>query len=412
MAKQAELVERQNRVWSRMQEIQRAAEQQDDWTAEQRQNWDAADAELTEVSGDIERLNRAAELEQVDYRQVADARTTEEQPERPAAEQREQEYERTFGQFMRGGLDRLSLDQRDLLMRNFVESRAQNTGTNSAGGYLIPPGYRTVMSEAMKAFGGLLNYANVITTSEGNPLQWPTNDDTSNVGAILAENTAVTAGDVTFGSRTLGAYTYTSNLVLVSLQLLQDSAFDLDTWLPRKLGERIGRIVATHLVSGTGTGQPTGVTTGVTTGSTGTGTTAISYDNLVDLEHSIDPAYRAGGNCRFIFNDATLAVLRKLKDSDGRPLWQPVPVPGMPATINGLPYAIDQGMPSPGASEKSILFGDFKAGLIVRQVLDTQMVRLAERYMDALQVGFFAFSRLDAKPDDPRAVRAFVHAAS
>src|SRR5690606_3555326 len=124
-------------------------------------------------------------------------------------------------------------------------------------------------------------------------------------------------------------------------------------------------------------------------------------------EHSVDPAYRAGGNCRFVFNDATLAELRKLKDEEGRPLWLPVPVPGMPATINGNPYTIDQSMPTVSASGTgvSVLFGDFRAGYVVRQSLDVQMVRLAERYADFLQVGFFGFARLDAVPDDASAVR-------
>lgn len=411
MAKLVELVERQNRVWSRMQEIQRAAEQQDDWTAEQRTNWDAADVELTEVSSDIERLNRAAQLELVDYRQVVEAGSPEVPAEVPA-EDRAADYERAFGRFMRGGMDRLTVEQRGLLQQNAVENRAQSVGVNDKGGYLVPPGYRAVMTEAMKEFGGLLNHANVINTSEGNPLQWPTNDDTANKGKILAENTAMAATELTLGTKTLGAYVYTSDLVLASLQVLNDSAFNLDAWLPAKLGERIGRIVAEHLISGTGTAQPEGVATNATASVPGAAGFGITYDNLIDLEHSIDPAYRAGNNCRFLFNDSTLSVIRKLKDADQRPLWLPVPVPGMPATINGLPYTIDQGMPSPGASAKSILFGDFRAGYLVRQVWDVQMVRLAERYADFLQVGFFGYARLDAKPDDAKAVRAFQHGAT
>lgn len=408
------LVSEINKDWSRMQEIQRAAESEGrDWSAEERTNWDAANTSIEEKTADLERLDRSAQLEAVDYRDAVQT-TPEQQVEKPA-EDRAADYERAFGSFMRSGLDRLSVEQRDLLQQNYViENRAQSVGTPANGGYLVPPGYRAVMSEALKMYGGMLNLANVINTSEGNPLQWPTNDDTANKGAILDENTAMGAATLTFGSRTLGAHVYTSNLALVSLQLLGDSAFNLDSWLPAKLGERIGRAVAEHLISGTGTAQPEGVATNATAGKTGATSPdpAITYDDLIDLEHSIDPAYRAGGNCRFVFNDTTLALVRKLKDGDNRPLWVPVPTPGMAATINGLPYTIDQGMPSPAAGAKSVLFGDFKAGYIVRQVWDMQMVRLAERYAEALQVGFFGFSRLDAKPDDPKAVRAFVHGAA
>src|SRR5690606_25222677 len=266
-------------------------------------------------------------------------------------------------------------------------------------------GFRRAMTEAMAAYGGILQHANVITTTSGNPLVWPTNDDTANKGAILGENpvTPVAEQGFDFGQRSLGAHTYTSNLVKASVQILQDSAFDLDAWLPRKLGERIGRAVADHLINGDGSGEPQGLAYAATSidasGDAQTGD-LISYDDIIDLEHSVDPAYRAGGNCRFVFNDKTLAALRKLKDEDGRPLWLPVPVPGMPATINGVPYVIDQAMPDAEDGEKAILFGDIRAAYIVRRVRDVQMLRLAERYADYLQVGFFGFARLDGCVDD------------
>lgn len=405
------LIQRQHEIWDRMQTIQRTAETENrDWTGEERANWDAANADLDAVSGDIERLRSAQQRELVQLPTNTPAPV---EPARPTDEQRAEQYEEAFGSFMRRGMDRLTTEQRDLLMRHATDApeiRAQGVGTNSAGGYLVPPGYRAVMTEAMKEYGGLINHANVITTSTGNPLQWPSNDDTSNVGSILAENSAVTELAVTLGTKSIGAFMYTSRLVLVSLQLLQDSAFDLDVWLPRKLGERIGRATAAHFISGTGSGQPEGIATNATASVTGAAGFGITYDNLIDLEHSIDPAYRA--NARFLLNDTTLSVIRKIKDSQGRPLWLPVPVPGMPATINGVPYTIDQSMAAPGANAKPILFGDFRAGYIVRQVLDIQMVRLAERYAENLQVGFFAFSRLDGKPDNTAAVRAFANGAT
>lgn len=419
-------VAEQNSLFLRMQEIQTEAEKSPDgdWTAEQRQNWDQANTRITEVDAKIAeheadqaRSARMAELNSVDYGKVIDTRggAAASGDGGDEAEKREQAYADAFGQYMRGGLDRLTLEQRQLMMANVdtsPELRAQATTSGSVGGYLIPPGYRAVMTEAMKAYGGVINHANVINTDTGAPLQWPTNNDTSNVGRILAENTAVTETAVALGTKTIGAYMYSSDLVLVSLQLLQDSVFDLNTWLPRKLGERIGRILSTHFISGNGTTQPEGVATNMTAGVTGAAGFGITYDNIIDLEHSVDPAYRAMGRARFIFNDGTLAILRKLKDSQNRPLWLPVPVPGMPATINGVPYSIDQGVASPGANTKSILFGDFHAAYIVRQVLDTQMVRLAERYMDLLQVGFFGFTRIDAKVDDSSAVRCLQHGAT
>lgn len=409
-------VERQNKIWNRMQELQSNAESDDGWSTEDRTNWDAAEAELQQVSADIERFERAAKLEKIDYSNVIDTRGGGEL-ETPEAieEQRAAKYERAFNTYIRHGMERLETEERHLLLQNQAspELRAQGVGTTTAGGFLVPPGYREVLSETLKAYGGLINYANVITTSTGNPLQWPTNDDTGNVGAILSENTQITQQDVTLGSRTLGAFVYTSKLVLVSLQLLQDSAFNLDSWLPKKLGQRLGRAIAAHLITGTGTTMPVGIANNPTIGKTGlTGQTlTVIYDDLVDLEHSLDPAYRTQ-NCRYLMNDATLKVIRKLKDTTGRPLWVPVPAPGFPSTVNGWPYVIDQGVAVPGANAISILFGDFNLGYIVRQVVDVQMVRLAERYADFLQVGFFGFQRLDAAPDDPNAVKAYKHSAT
>lgn len=406
------LVEEQQRLWSRMQEIQRNADSEDrDWTAEERTNWDAANTRLDEVSGDIERADRAAHLETVDYRQVIQA--VDEPEKTPDPEEQVRAYDQAFDQYVRRGMSRCTPEQQQLLERNFIqENRAQGVGTDTAGGYLVPKGFRAVMTESMKAYGGLINLATVITTETGNPLPWPTNDDTGNVGAILGENTQIGEQDILLGQATLGAYTYTSKLVRVSLQLLQDSAFDLDTWLPMKLGERIGRAQAPHLVSGTGTGQPTGLVSSATAGVTGavSATAVITYDNLIDLEHSVDPAYRL--NARYVLSDGALKILRKLKDADGRPLWVPVPAPGFPATINGFPYTIDNSMAAPAPGARSILFGDIAAGFIVRVVQDVQMVRLAERYADFLQVGFFGFSRMDARPDDSGATRAFVHGAA
>lgn len=402
------LVEEQNKLFNRMQEIQNVAETEArDWTAEERQNWDAANARIDVVSADIERLERSAALDRIDYRQVLQTQDAPDAPAGNGEEARAAAYDAAFRVFMRGGMDNLTIEQR----RTMLEHRASPQGISvpADGGYLVPLGYRTEMTESMKAYGGLVNHANLITTSTGQPLQWPTNDDTSNVGAILSENTVISELGVTIGSRAIGAFTYTSKLVRVSLQLLQDSAFDLDRWLPRKLGERIGRAVADDLVNGTGTGEPTGIlptsTQGVGLGLAAFKSGDTGYNAMIDLEHSIDPAYRASGNCRFILSDGTLSWVRKMKDSQNRPLWLPVPVPGMPATINGLPYSIDQAMPALANPSKPILFGDFRAGYIVRQVLDVQAVRLSERYADFLQVGFFGFMRLDAVPDDAGAVR-------
>ncbi|MFE1550580.1 phage major capsid protein [Streptomyces sp. NPDC058718] len=405
-------LEKRANTWSQMQEIQATAEREGrDLTAEERQAWDRAETDLAAASEDVERMERMARLDTVQRDQLIVAGGPAE--ERGEVDQ-EAAYRDAFGTFTRRGMSGLDNEQRQLLMSNAAEVRAQATSPGTAGGYFIPTETLNRITETMKAYGGILSLANVINTASGNPLNWPSNNDTSNVGAILAENAQITEQDLTLGQKTLGAFTYTSKLVRVSLQLLQDDAFNIDTWLPQKLGERIGRAVAAHLATGAGTTEPEGLFTNATAGKTGTTgqTTSIIYDDLIDLIHSVDPAYRQSPSTRFVMSDSALKMVRKLKDGNQLPLWQPSTQMGVPDTLLGYGVTVDNGVPVPAANAKSIGFGDVNAAYVVRQVSGGQMMRLEERYADYLQVGFFGFLRLDAKPDDTSAFRVYAHSAT
>ncbi|WP_406365289.1 phage major capsid protein [Streptomyces sp. NBC_00645] len=407
------LIEEQNKTWQRMQDIQTLAESENrDWTAEERANWDAAEARLTEVSSDIERLNRMATLDRIDRSQIIN--TTGEPADRRGGdgEEQAQRYAEAFSIYMRGGMDRLTSEQRNMMMDQQVDLRAMGGNTDVGGGFTVPDEFRNIMTETMRAFGGVFGLADVITTTTGADLNWPTNDDTSNEGEILGENTAAGELDIQVGGKKLKAYTFSSKQVRLSLQLLQDSAFGLESWVPKKLGERIGRRAARAWTTGTGVDQPEGITTSAIVGKTGANgqTTSIIYDDLVDIEHSVDVAYRANGE--YLMHDLMLKVIRKLKDGQSRPLWQPIPAPGFPATINGFKYNIDNSMPVPAANAKSLAFGDFKAGYLIRQVLDVQTLRLVERYAEYLQVAFLGFARMDGMINDSSAIRTYQHSAT
>lgn len=331
-------------------------------------------------------------------------------------------YTRAFSSFLRYGSAGMEADERAILRSGAgeitPEMRAAGVGTGTAGGYFVPQGFRQKVVETLKAYGSVQRNSEVITTTTGATLPWPTNDDTGNVGAILSENTQVTEQDVTLGQAQLGAYTYTSKLVRVSLQLIQDSAFDIDTWLPRKLGERIGRATNAHFTTGTGTAQPQGIVTGATIGKTGaTGqTTSVIYNDLVDLVRSVDPAYR-NERSRFMAHDLSLGVIQKLRDDSGgaglgRPLWEPSIQIGVPDTLMGYAVETNNDMPVMAANAKSILFGDFQTAYVVRLVLGLQMLRLEERYADFLQVGFLGFLRTDGLTQDANAVKAYRNSAT
>ena len=284
-----------------------------------------------------------------------------------------------------------------------AERRDQSVGTDSAGGYLVPQGFRAVLEESLQAFGGMRqSRATILRTATGNQLEIPTVDDTGNVGAILAENTAASELDFTFGQKLLDAYKYTSKMVQVSWELLQDSAFDLPSFIGRALGTRIGRITNTHFTTGTGSSQPNGVVTAATSGVTAASATVITVNEVLDLIHSVDPAYRTAA--QLMFNDATLKNLKQKQDADGRPIWQPGIAIREPDTLQGFPYVINQDVASIATGTKPILFGDFSK-YFIRDVMDILIVRLDERYAEAAQSAFVAFSRHDGElmdaGDDP-----------
>lgn len=418
-----DLLARRATAWAAMQEIKSRAEQDKrTMTAEEREAWDRADSEIRDLSETIRRLEQSARMQALDA-VTAGAPGA---PAAGAAEGREGEvgddnarYSRAFGQYLRRGLGGVPADDRDFFQARFEtpdELRALSSVTGSAGGYTVPEGFWAKITETMKAFGGLLGVANVLDTATGAALPWPGSDDTSNSGAILSEGSAAAEQDIAFTTHSLGAYTYTSKIVRVPLQLLQDSGVDIEGFVARRLGIRLGRALAAHLATGTGTSQPAGITgaAGFSTGKTGAAgqVSSVIYDDLIDLIHSVDAAYRQGGNCRFALADATLAVLRKLKDSQGRPLWEPSLQVGEADQLLGYPVTVDNGIPTPAASAKSIAFGDFQSGYVVRRVAGGQLMRLSERYAEYLQVAFLAFGRFDAVVDDSAAVKLYAHPAS
>ena len=139
-------------------------------------------------------------------------------------------------------------------------------------------------------------------------------------------------------------------------------------------------------------------------------TTTVTYDDLIDLELSVLSSFRDNGT--YMFSDATLATLRKVKDSTGQYLWQPGLQAGAPNQLNGHGYIINNYMPAPAANAKSILFGDFREGFVVRRVRDVQLLRLDERYADFLQAGFLAFNRADSKQQNAQAYKAYRNSAT
>ena len=269
--------------------------------------------------------------------------------------------------------------------------------TGSEGGNTISQGFVPNLERALKSYAAVMGVADVFYTATGNPLPWPTVNDTGTTGALLAENAQITVADVAFAQTTFNAYKITSKQLLLSIELMQDSAFNLAAEVGSMLGERIGRSVAAYGTTGTGLSQPGGIITGATSGKTAASATAIASDELIDLIHSVDPEYRVNTGVGFMMHDSVLAVVRKLKDGQSNYLWQPGYQNGVPDRLLGYPVYVNQSMASSvAASAKTVLFGDFKK-FKMRFVSGVRLVRMDERYADYDQVGFVAFLRFDSK---------------
>lgn len=410
MTREKALLEERASIWARMQEItNRAVADGRDLTDEENQSYAAAEEDLDKKGAEVDRLRahreRERQMGQVDRSDLRGVPTASDEQREEAGPVGTKLYERAFDKWVRGGRYGLEGEEVRALQAGFQatsqeELRAAGVGTASAGGYTVPPAFRNRLVEKLVAVTAVRQVAEVISTDSGADLPWPTVDDTGNIGAILAENTQVTEQDVTFGQASLKAYMYTSKLIRVSFQLLNDTGFDLEGFLARILATRIGRIQNQHFTTGTGTAQPQGLVTGGTVGATlATGNTTgltvtTGVDGLLDLIDSVDIAY-ASGDLRWMFSQTYRRLVRKLRDADNRLLWEPSLQVGTPDSLLGYGIVLNNDMPPAAANSKSVAFGDFREGYVIRDVNDFFLLRLEERYADFLQTGFVGFQRSD-----------------
>lgn len=386
------------------------------FTAEEQAQWDTIHTAQEERSATIAR--KEALLDQEDAlnrsdgtiaagRQAGGGETEErEQPSGETEEGRKiraKREMRAFDRWLRSGMNgfgphAMTAEDREIIAGRYAdlttEQRALAAGTDTAGGFTVPDEMQQQIIVALSAYGGIRKARTTkITTSTGADLPFPVSNDTSNKGARIAENTPVSEQDVAFGQKVLKAYDYSSKLVKVSYRLLQDSAIDVPSFLAERLAERLGRIMNEEDTTYTGVSGPMGLVNSATLGKTGASATAITWDEVYDLIYSVNADYRE--EAEFMFNDDMLKSLKKLKDGQGRYLWQSGVAVKEPDTIDRYPYVINYDMASMASTAKPMLFGAMKH-FYLRDVLGVQMIQLRERFADALQVGFMAFMRHDA----------------
>lgn len=356
--------------------------------------WDNVNNEIDTLKKRIEVSERAASLG--DYSSasagVRSLQGSEERNEnRGGVPAEKDEEQRAFNAYLKKGMAAMPDDLRE------ISQRALSVGTSNVGGYTVPQGFYNNLEVALKAFGGMWAEAEVIETDTGATLPMPSFNYVNVLATIISEGSAAVLDSSTpFGVVNLGSYTYRSPMLPISFEFLQDSAFG-DSFVLDALSGSIARAFNAHATVGTGTSQPKGIVPASTVGKTGLvgQTVSVIYDDLIDTIHAVDPAYR--DQSKFMLHDSSLKVIRKLKDSSGRPIF----LPGydglggaMPASILGYGVTINQDMPVMAANAKSIAFGALSKYKI-RLVKDVQVLRLAERYADQLQVGYMLFARMD-----------------
>lgn len=402
MSKLKELKEKRSTVFSKIDEMRKAADGRD-MTAEEQSKWDNLRSEYEKADQAVEREEQFLETER---------RQAEQQVQRhPEGALNDGEYRRAYLEYLREGKSGISAEARSVLEAHAkqTESRAGLAGLSA--GVLVPAMLADSIEKALKSYGGMFDAATIITTATGGDLVLPTVNDTSSKATIVAEFGQSPKNAPTFGSVTMKAYTYRTPIVPVSLELLQDSAFSLETVLGDLLAESFGRGANEHLTLGTGAGQPKGIVTAAVACDAKAAAAAVKVDDILDLMKSVNSAYAANG--KFMLNRNTLFEIAKLKDATGRFIWQDGLSAAMPGTLMGHGYVLNDDMQNIAAGKASMLFGDLSKYRI-RMVKSFNVIRLDELLAEYLAIGLFGFARLDGTLIDAgtNPVKKLVHAAS
>ncbi len=286
--------------------------------------------------------------------------------------------------------------------RNWVDIRDElSIGEDSRGGYLVPDEYERKLIEALEEESIFRRLATVIRTASGDrkiPVV------TSKGEAVwMDENEQYSLSDDTFGQTSIGSYKV-GTAIKVSDELLNDSVFDLPSYIAREFARRIGAKEEEAFFVGDGVGKPTGIfnaTGGAEDGATTSGAN-ITFDDVMELYYSLRSPYRS--KAVWLLNETTVKSLRKLKDNTGNYIWQPSVTAGVPDMILNRPYYTSTFVPEFEPGNKVMAFGDFKYYWIADRQ-GRSFKRLNELFSMTGQVSFLASQRVDGKLILPEAIK-------
>jgi HK97 family phage major capsid protein len=349
-------------------------------SSEETQTYDRMESDVDGFSQTIDRREKQTKAENMLATSPAEARVSN-RKQTKAERLSSDEYRNAFDKYMRFGANSLVGD----------EARALQEGTDSEGGYLTETVLERRLVQTLQDQNIMRQLALVINTTSDRNISV---ESTVGSATWTAEEAAYTESDSAFSQISLGAYKI-ATIMKVSEELMQDSIFDMDSYVGTNFGRRIAEAEEAAFVAGNGSSKPTGATAGASAGVTAASATAITSNEILDLLYSLKRQYRRGAS--FLMNDSTIKAVRQLKDSNGQYMWQPALSAGDPDTIGGRPVYASYDMPAATTGLVSVLFGDFKMGYMIADRGTTSFQRLNELYSANGQVGFRAYRRVDGK---------------
>lgn len=381
MSKLKTLREQRASVFKQVDELRTAADGRE-MTAEEETRWQQLLTDYDKADKAVDAEERFVEMERRQAEQQFEQRATAAQTDNP---NQSDAYRSAFSDYLLRGGNGISAESRALF-----EKRAGITGLSA--GVIVPDTLAGSIEVALKAYGGMFEAGTILSTATGGDLIMPTVNNTNAKASVVAEYNQSTKSAPSFGSEILKAYTYRTPIVPVSLELLQDSAFDLEPLLSNLLAESFGRGINEDLTIGSGTGKPKGIVNWATVSKAAPAAASVTLDDIIDLIKGVDSAYARNG--RFMFNRNTLWSLVKIKDSTGRYIWQEGAKDGTPPTLFGKSYILNDDIADIGAGNASMLFGELSK-FKIRMVKNFRVIRLNELLAEYLSIGLFGFARVD-----------------
>ena len=353
-------------------------------SAEDTATYDKMEADVVNLGKEVERLERQAAIEL--EMNTATSTPIMNQPNGNVKGETKKgratdEYHNSFWNAMRNKM-------------NFEVQNALQIGTDSEGGYLVPDEFERTLIQCLEEENIFRTLARVISTSSGDR-KIPVSAS-KGTASWIDEEGPIPESDDAFGQISIGAYKL-GTMIKVSEELLNDSVFNLESYIATEFARRIGAKEEEAFFVGNGTGKPTGIfnaTGGADLGVTAASATAITVDEVMDLYYSLKSPYRK--RAEFVMNDSTVKAIRKLKDGNGQYIWQPSIQAGQPDTILNRPVKTSAYVPAIASAAKSIAFGDFGYYWIADRQ-GRSFKRLNELFATTGQVGFLATQRVDGK---------------